>query len=194
MHRIQEKFIYLSNDDIKELSKHSEIVQYNKDTIIIEYGKYEPYFYYVLEGIVRGYVYTNSGKEHNLFFIHNNQYFVSPDKFFNKEKKINTFIFEAVTDITAFKIHHDKLMELAPQTPAFFEFYHDAMKAFLKSFMNRIQLLTIENAEERYKHLEATRPLLPLNAQKKHLAQFLGITPNSFSRLLKKIQKNDRNS
>ena len=69
MHRIQQEFSYLSNDDIMELSKYSEIIEFEKETVIIEYGKYDPYFYYVLDGVVRGCSYTDDGDEYNIFFI-----------------------------------------------------------------------------------------------------------------------------
>lgn len=190
MQRIQEKFSYLTNEDLAVLSKYSKINTYKKDTIIIDHGRFEPYFYYVINGVVRGYSYTDKGTDHNLFFIHDEQYFLSPEKMLNKERVVNNFIFETVTDCTIFKIHHDKLLKLAMQNPHIFEFYHDALSVLLGSFMERIRLLTIENAEERYIHLMKSRPLLAPNVQKKHLAQFLGITPNSFSRLLRLLKKN----
>ena len=189
MNRIQEEFSYLSNEDVEILSKYSSIVDYDKETIIIEYGKYEPYFYYVLEGIVRGYGFTNEGDEHNMFFIHHGQYFISPEKFFNKERKNSNHVFETVNKVVALKIHHNRLMELAMENHSIFEFYHDALKVLLQSFLERIRLMSIENAEERYLHLITTRPVLEPNVQKKHIAQFLGITPNSFSRILRSLKQ-----
>ncbi len=190
MHRIQKKFTCLTENDLTQLSKCSKMVTYDKDSIIIEYGKYSPYFYYILDGVVRGYNYKENGEDHNWFFIHTEQYFLSPDKLLNKEKTSNHYIFEAVTDITAYRIKHNELIHLAAQNPRIFEFYHDALKVIIASLFERIRILTIESAEDRYKHLIETRPLIPLHVQKKHIAQFLGITPNSFSRLLKRMERN----
>ncbi len=189
MHPIQREFSYLTNDDIEILSKYSSVVEYEKDTVLIEYGKYEPYFYYVIDGIVRGYGFTNAGDVHNIFLMHNGQAFLSPEKFLNKERKNSNYIFETVTKVTVFKIHHSELMDLAMKNPKIFEFYHDTLKQILNSFFERLRLISIENAEERYLHLIRTRPILKSNVQKKHLAQFLGITPNSFSRLLRLLKQ-----
>lgn len=189
MHRIQKKFPYLTNADIEDLSKFSKIIKYDKDSLVIEYGKHAPYFYYVVEGLVRGYRFKDDGEDHNWFFVHTDQYFISPDKLFNKEKKINNYIFETVSELTVFRIQHDELMHLASQNQRIFEFYHDALKTAIESLFERIRLLTIDSAEERYKDFIKARPLILKYAQKKHIAQFLGITPNSFSRLLRRIEK-----
>lgn len=87
MHRIQEEFKYLTDSDLEELSKVAKIVKYDKDSIVIEYGKHSPYFYYIMGGLVRGYRFKEDGEDHNWFFVHTAQYFLSPDKLFNKEKK-----------------------------------------------------------------------------------------------------------
>lgn len=190
MHRIQKLFPYLTNADIEELSKFSKIIKYDKDSFVIEYGKHAPNFYYVIDGLVRGYRFKEDGEDHNWFFVHAAQYFMSPDKFFNKERKINNYIFETVSEVAVFRVQHDELMHLASQNQRIFEFYHDALKIITASLFERIRLLTIESAEERYKDLIETRPLILRYAQKKHIAQFLGITPNLLSRLLRRIDKN----
>ncbi|SHO63302.1 Crp/Fnr family transcriptional regulator [Algoriphagus zhangzhouensis] len=189
MERLQKKSPYLTTNDLLELSGFAEVVQYSKGEIIIDYGRYCPYFFHVLNGVVRGSQYTANVDEHNLFFIHDDQWFITPEKLLSKETKPSSHIFEAVSDVTLIKIDHEKLLKSATQNPHLFEFYHDAILVIMTSFLERIKLLTIENAEERYKNLVATRPLLFPHVQKKHLAQFLGITPNSFSRILKKLKE-----
>lgn len=155
----------------------------------MDFGQYVPHFYHVLEGIVRGCQFNEKQEDHTLFFSHDGQWFISPEKLLNKEKKTNTHVFEAVTDVTAIRFDHNKLLVLSSQNPKIFEFYHDAILVIMNSFLVRIKLLTIENAEKRYLNLKETRPQLVSNVQKKHLAQFLGITPNSLSRILNKFKK-----
>lgn len=187
MHKIEEQHPYLTKGELEKLAEASSFVQLKKGRTIIEYGDYDPHCYYILDGLVRGYNYTDKDQEYNFFFTDPQHIILSPDLFLHNNKLTNTFVFESITPIELWKINYDTLLELASKNPGIFEFYHKMLKQIIHNFFDRVKLLLIENAEERYLHLQNTRPLVVAKAQKKHLAQFLGITPNSFSRLLRKI-------
>lgn len=184
-----ENFSYLSEDEAWVLTQHGKILKFEPGEILIEYGKFERLFFYLQEGLVRATKFTNDWKEYTIFFSQPGQSFLSPEKFLYKNKRLNSVTYYAVTKAKALTFNHNELLQLASVHPGIFEFYHDRLKQISSVLYERVKLLLIENAEERYLHLAKTRPMFIKYAQKKHIAEFLGITPSSLSRLIRKIEK-----
>ncbi len=183
--RIKKEFPEFSKSDIDELLSFSSLKEYNKGEKIMTIGEQVPdEFYLVLDGIVRGYGRTKENEHKNLFFIIENYYFLSPERLFEGLNARNFHGFEAVTFSEILCIDYSRLLEKAAQNALFFKFHQRAINTILKGFTERIKLMIIEDAKKRYQHLCDNRPTVIENAQNKHIADFLGITPNSLSRIL----------
>lgn len=73
-----------------------------------------------------------------------------------------------------------------------FDFYNTALKNVVMAFIYRLEAFIEESPEERYVNIDKVRPNLAYLFLGKYLASFLSISPNSLSRIRKrlKIKKN----
>ncbi len=183
--QIQKEFPGFSLSDIVELMSFSSLKEFNKGEKIMTIGEQVPdAFYMVLDGLIRGYG-CNKEKVHvNLFFITEGYYFLSPERLFEGLDVESLHGFEAVTSSRILCINYSQLLEKAAQNALFFTFHQQGINTIIRGFTERIKLMIIEDAKQRYLHLCDHRPTIIEHAQNKHIADFLGITPNSLSRIL----------
>ncbi len=187
MNLIKEHFKFFKEKDLQLFRQFARVSQYEVGDILVHYNTYGPNFYYSFNGIIRGYLFTEEGNEHTLFFTDPEKYYITPETILHKNRVQSRHIYEAVTPCQVLEVNYKELLKASQKNEAIFQFYNGGIVDMLKCLKERVLLLSIENAEDRYKHLAKTRPFLVENAQKNHIAQFLGITPNSFSRILRKI-------
>lgn len=182
------KFDYLTDSEAEILAQHGKWISFETSQNLLEYDKYERAFYCIIEGHVRGFKYVDEWEEYTIFLAGPEQCILSPEKLLRKDKTPNEVTFQALNNCKTISFDHNELLQIASENPGILEFYLDSLNQIANSLYERIQLLLIENAEERYRYLAETRPEIVKLAQKKHLAQFLGITPNSLSRILRNLK------
>ncbi len=169
----------------EKLTSFSTLKKYKKGDEIMKINEEAPdELYFILNGVVRGYGIKNELETINLYFIIEKNFFLSPDRFFNGLGQTSRHGFEAVTDAQLLCINFSQLLEHCGKSSDIFNFYNEAISTMLKGFSERIKLMLIEDASKRYQHLFNTRPEIIDYAQNKHISEFLGITPNSLSRIL----------
>ncbi len=186
MNRLTEKFPFLSEDDLKSLEEIAYIQSYDKREIIINANKYSSDFIFTLNGIIRGYYIEDSGEEKNVFLVNDDMFFGGPECILHK--KPSNYIFETVTNTSLIVFNFKALEKLASQNENIFRFYSEALKSIMHFFILRLDNLTSSSPEERFLKLQNTRPLLLQNAKTKLIANFLGISPNSLSRIKARIR------
>ncbi len=187
MIRISSKFPFLTEDDLKSLDEISYTQSYGKREIIIEAYKYSSDFIFTLNGIIRGYYIEESGEEKNVFLVNDDMFFGGPECILHEQP--SNYIFETVTDTSLIVFDFKKLEKLAGENENIFRFYSEAFKSIMHFFILRLDNLTSSSPEERFIKLQKTRPLLLQNAKSKLIANFLGISPNSLSRIKSRIRK-----
>ncbi len=185
---IKKAFPYFKASDIELLFEFSQIRTYHANENLIEFDSFAPNFYYNLEGLIRGVMYTKEGEEHTLYFSEKGRYFITPETLLNKKRTRSKHFFQAIIPTRVLIMNHQKLVALSKKNEAHFTLYHEALLNIMSGLNERVILLNIENADERYRHLQKTRPYVVKHAQKNHIAEFLGILPTSFSRILRKIK------
>ncbi len=187
-HIIKKLFPYFHQKDIKLFLEWTEFKTFEPHEELIQFDTFAPNFYYTIEGLIRGAMYTKEGEEHTLYFSEKGRYFITPETLLNKKRTRSKHFFQAIMPTRVLFMNHEKLVELSKENEALFTFYHDALINIMAGLNERVILLNIENADERYRHLQRTRPYVVEHAQKNHIAEFLGILPTSFSRILRKLK------
>ncbi|MCD1117214.1 Crp/Fnr family transcriptional regulator [Chryseobacterium turcicum] len=187
MDLLKEKFPFLSDEDLESLAQISDVQTYGRREEIISIGKYSGDFMYTINGILRGYYIDDLGEERNVFLVNNNMFFGSPECIL--DDKASNYIFETVTNTSLIVFEYKKLEQLASENKNIFRFYTDAVKSILRFFVIRLNDFTCSSPQERFLKLQDSRPLLIKNAKTKLLANFLGLSPNSLSRIKARLFK-----
>ena len=153
--------------------------------IFLEEGQHCDYFYYVIKGFVRVYYLDLDGNEITHWFSGSDSMITSPFSFFKKET--NILYFEALEDTELLLLSHNQLDAIISQSKSTEKAYRNLLAEFAMVLSRRIMSIHTESAENRYLNLINQHPLLFQKAKLSHIASFLGITPQSLSRIRKNI-------
>lgn len=163
----------------------------DKEIILDSFGKSMNTFY-ILKGTVRGYIFNEKGVEKNIFLRTEGFFGGSIDTiFYNKPNKY-TFESIGVTHLLVFNFK--KFEDIAFADPNLTRSYVNALKEIISTLNYRVETMITMSAKDRYLDLLKRNPKFLQKTYSKHIANFLGITPVSFSRILKEIEGNEKSS
>lgn len=167
----------------QNFAKQCETISYPKDYIIKEAEEREKYIHFMIKGCAGVFLW----KESNfvcLDFAFENRFFGDYNALLSGMPSPLQII--TLEKCTALRINRDNFMELC-QTAIGITITKVAVESNFKAKeQQQIDLLT-KTAEERYLDLLRNKPQVVNRVAQKHLASYLGIAPQSFSRIRKKI-------
>lgn len=158
--------------------------EYRKKDLILKEGEVENYLSFVEEGTARLF-FMKQNKELTTRFVFKHQYMTAYDSFLQRSPSRCTV--EALTDMIVWQIHYDDLQEVYNTSPIGNLIGRLTVENIYLSKSNKEFSYLSESAEERYLKLMKEQPnlfqLIPL----KHIATYLGITPQALSRIRRRI-------
>jgi CRP-like cAMP-binding protein len=172
--------ILLSNQ-MKALKRH----EYKKGEILLQPGDHCKHSFYVEKGLLRYYSVDDKGKEHILYFAPEG-WLVTDRESICLRAPTEIFI-EALENSTIVTLEDSFINSLAQTSPEFTDFNTRLLIGHIKLLQNRIQQLLIDSAEERYLKFISIYPDLLLRVPQRMVAAYLGITPESLSRVRKDL-------
>ena len=178
----------LSNAEWEQIEKCLTRKYYVKGATILASGKTCRKLYFLEEGFLRFYVYKD-GNDVTKFFTEAPYCFTSQRSFTNEIPTEDNI--EALKDSIVWEMNKTDAFELLryPNWSEFIRKLIQEVQFFTEQILEELQTST---AEERYiKMVKENDPIL-LNAPLKDIASYLGIAPQSLSRIRKKYWLNNR--
>ncbi len=158
--------------------------EYNKNDLLSETGEVENYIYFIVEGVTRICHYKN-GVEYTLRFNFPISIFNSYSSFISRTPSL--ICVEALTELKLFRMSYMDMQTLYNESPAAERVGRRMVELlYVQREMKELQIHT-RTAEDYYNELLKTSPDLIEKIPQKHLASYLGITPESLSRIKKKM-------
>ena len=167
------------------LDAHTRVMQLKKGDYFIREGQYARQVAYIESGFLRTYQIDYKGNDVTINFFEPGYFCSSYYSFYSKAPSFENLV--AITDCTLRLLTYENLMAI----------YENDLEA------NRIGRLNIEkvcikkdlriakmlqlDAENRYLWFQQEYPDLMQVAQMRHIASFLGIQPETLSRIRKKV-------
>ncbi|MFY0594063.1 Crp/Fnr family transcriptional regulator [Roseivirga sp.] len=185
---LKQSFLNYISPSEAELSKFIApwtTFEFEKNVIITEVDQIEPYFYYVHQGLIRGY-FLKEGVEYNMGFSYNGEYSGVYDSFITQQP--STWTLETISKSKGLKISYKDLMQLLDN--------YKLMERWMRLFYQKVLVgfgiftksMLADSAEEKYNRLIKQSPHVVQLIPQKHLASYLGMTPETFSRMRKKVK------
>jgi CRP-like cAMP-binding protein len=137
---------------------------------------------------LRTYTIDENGFEHILMFAIEDWW--TGDLYSFPTRKPSNHFIDALEDTEILQISKPNLDKLFEQVPKFERFYRILFQNALIAQHERINQNLSFTAEQRYLHFIKKYPEVEQRISQKHVATFLGITPEFLSMLRKKIAKN----
>jgi len=181
------KFADLSEEQSEKILSSLIIKEYQKKEYILHAGSVSEYECFVIEGCLRAFVIDLKGNEHNVRFGIENSWVGDLDSFFKNRPA--TYNIQAIEATTVLMICMDKMNELMDTIPEFEHYFRIMFQHGVMSIQLRmVQELSL-SAEERYLHFIEKYSHLLQRIPQKHIASYLGMTPEFLSTLRKKMNQ-----
>jgi CRP-like cAMP-binding protein len=158
---------------------------YKKGSFLIFSGDICEYIFFIEKGLLRQYSIDNKGKEHILQFAPEG--WLLNDRESMSLKKGSKFNIEALEDTDVFILDQEIMDKLEQEIPNLSEFNKELLNNHIRQLQNRVNLLLSATAEERYLSFVKMYPDILLRVPQWMVASYLGITPESLSRVRKEL-------
>lgn len=179
------KYIPITKELEEEICKIDFIRRYKRGTVLLEEGKISNECYFILKGCIRCY-YIKDGEEKTTEFYTEEQA-ITPSAY---GKKIpSEYNIECVEDTIAGIGTPEMEVEIYQKFPQLESLNRALAEAVMTKYQDTFAEFKMASPEERYLNLLKTRPDLIQRVPQHQIASYLGIKPESLSRIRKRIMK-----
>jgi CRP/FNR family transcriptional regulator, anaerobic regulatory protein len=181
------KVLNVPLERVNMCSLHYEAKKVQKNQFLLQYGEICRYIYFVEKGLLKMYSIDKNGKEHIIQFAPESWLISDRSSLYFNEKSM--YYIEAVEDSEILMLPPDFINKLIEGFPNSLEQSDILLQKHIKSLQDRINSLLAETAEERYMKFIRMYPDLLLRVPQWMIASYLGITPESLSRVRKELAR-----
>jgi len=175
---------FLKETDIHQFLKIAKYQSLKNREVFIQAGQNSNKIFFILSGMIRGYFINQKGEEKNIFLRPEHTISGAPDSLF--QNKPTKYTFESILKSELLVCSFQNFQELSIQLPNINKIHLAALHENLQTLIFRVESLIDKLPEERYVELLEKSPQFFQTAFNKHIANYLGITPNSLSRIIKR--------
>lgn len=158
-----------------------------KNEFLLREGEVCKGTYFVEKGLLRMYSIDNNGKEHIIQFAPE-KWLISDRSSLHFNEKSQYFI-EAVEDSEVLELRNDFFSNINAAFPNTIENNDLLLQKHIRSLQNRVNSLLADTAEERYMSFIKMYPDILQRVPQWMVASYLGITPESLSRVRKELAR-----
>jgi CRP-like cAMP-binding protein len=174
------RLITLSSDQQVEIARLLEYQELPKDTVILASGQISDRIYFINEGLVRAF-YQRDGKEHTLWLGFAGEFVYAVQSFIEQSPSIDTIVL--VTDCKLSSLSFQRIQYLYEKDPIWNKFVRLMFEKYYVILTERIRTFQSLSAAERYDQVDKRHPNILAEVKLAHLASYLGMTPETLSRL-----------
>ena len=179
-----QRIMPLTEEEARAITETMTIRQYSKGTVLLKEGQVSTEAYFVLEGCVRQF-YLVDGEEKTANFFTEEQWVISMNSF-SQNQPSNHFL-DCCIDSTLVVGNRDKEESLYRRFPKFETVSRKVMEKVFAEQQEIMSSYTTDTAEQRYLKLLKARPDLFQKIPQYQIASYVGVKPESLSRIRKRI-------
>ena len=157
-------------------------VSYKKGDYFVKEGQISRYIGFIVKGCLMC-VYNNDGKEFIDEFSLDNEFISAYASFITGTPADKDII--CLEDSELLILSYSNLQELYEIDPVFERTGRLMAEMLFMNWQQRVKSLLLDNAETRYLKLTENRPDLIQRVPQYHIAQYLGVSPETLSRIRK---------
>ncbi|MFC6102185.1 Crp/Fnr family transcriptional regulator [Olivibacter domesticus] len=156
-----------------------------KGKVLLNEGEKTNVSYFVSKGLLRAYTLDLNGKEHIIQFAPEDWWIGDRNSvYFNEPAVFNIDVLEDAEVVVITKAFMEQALDICPD---FGKYNIYLLHNSIRHMQNRINKLLAATAEERYLDFIKLYPDLTLRIPQMMIASYLGVTPESLSRVRKAL-------
>lgn len=180
------QFGSLTHQQIELIKSKTQVRQLKSGEYFSEAGRTAHHVGFIISGICRICYYNKDGDEITRYFIDENNFLVDLNSF-SYQIPSSEYI-QAVTDVEVVVFSRTGLADLANTIVGWDKITNQITTKALLDKVSRISPMVSEDATTRYKNFLDQFPQMALRIPQFYLASYLGITPQSLSRIRKNFR------
>lgn len=175
----------ISLSDVQSLLQAAEKRSFAPGDYLIKAGEQKRQVFFIRKGLIRSFHITEKGEEITTTLRWENQVVASPAIILFQEPARNYY--EALERSDVFVMDYDLLQVIISQNPTLETNRKFVLQNILKETLHRVDSFVLLSPEERYIQFIQKKPEIANRVPNKYIANVLGITPVSLSRIRKRI-------
>lgn len=180
------KWTNLTDENEAVVSSAFEAVSIRKKMSLLSVGQTSKYLYFVVSGCLRSYYVDMKGVEHIYQIRMDNSWITDLDSFFSQTP--SKYNIESLEDTVLLRITHQRFEELLVEIPCLERYFRILFQKAYINALNRLNATMWESALDRYNEMLKENPEIFQRVPLVYIASYLGITPESLSRIRKQKQ------
>lgn len=181
------QFPELSPEEQAAIGQLLLVQPFEKGAMLLAAGQPADRCFFVLEGLVRAYVLSADGREHTLAFYAEQEGVANFHTYANDLPATEHLVCEEPsTLIVGTKQQETEMYACFPKLLAI---TRQMMEQAFGDTQQALAQFRQSGPEARYRHLQATRPSLLQRVPQHQIASYLGVTPESLSRIRRRISQ-----
>jgi CRP-like cAMP-binding protein len=161
-----------------------------KNSYLLEAGEVCVHLAFVTKGCLRSYTIDKKGEEHIMQFAPERWWIT--DLYSYLTGKESTFFIDALEESDVLLLEASSFEKLFTAAPEFERYFRILLQNNYIATHRRILGSISLSAEERYLQLLADYPTLSQRVTQRHIASYLGITPEALSRIRRRMAEQPR--
>ena len=178
------KRITITDDQFDLISSEIKVITFEKNKVIVAPGDISKKTYFVTSGLLRCYSIDSKAKENIIQFAPELWWLSERNSFFNEP---SDFYIDAIERTTALILPRNYFNDAAVHVQCLHDLNNTMLNNSIRFMQKRINMLLSATAEERYLDFIKLYPNLTLRVPQWMIASYLGITPESLSRVRKDL-------
>ena len=179
------RFITLTPEEEQYFTSLLKVKKLKKKQFLLQEGEINRYDYFVNKGCLRTYTIDEKGLEHIVQFSIEDWWVGDMYSFLTQTPARYTI--DALEDTELLCLEKNALEELYIKIPKFERYFRILLQNNVIATQRRLIGSLSQTAEKRYTDLISSCPTIPQRVPQHMMASFLGITPETLSRIRKQI-------
>ena len=177
-------FQILNEDEVKLIVDSSDVRAFKKGTILVKEGDIVSNCYFILKGCIREYIIKDGVEKSTAFYIEGD----SVVSFTSATNKTPSKHFQVCAEDCVLTVGNESLEnEMCEKIPRLKTIIHQETVKVTGQTKDDFAAFVTSSPEDRYKNLLENKPTLLERVPLHQIASYLGVTPESLSRIRKRI-------
>lgn len=179
-------FPFLTPEETDTIVQHTVLREFKKGTILLHEGEVSTECFAVVRGCVREYFLKDGVEKTTAFFTEGH----SVNSFSSYTNKVPSKHFLICAEDSLLTIGNESLVDqMCARIPRLSEFIQSEVEKDAGALQDRMAAFMTSSPEERFTDLMKTNPGLMNRVPQHQIASYLGVTPESLSRIKRRAYK-----